>query len=928
MDKRIKKSLYDKTIESFTYNPQIVVNKRSKNIKSRIEYYLRKSNRFDIAVSYVVWSGLQLIINGFKKYDENSRLILTTEGLVTDPRSLRALLDLNISVKVYDPFVNSDGFHLKSYLFEENNKSTLLIGSSNISSRAFGKVHEMVMEVEANNDGQIVDEYKNTFDDIWNNPAAIDLTEDFILKYAEVYNYKRSMEEYYSNNNLEQNIIEPNFMQVEALEKLEETRKESDRGLVIAATGTGKTFLSAFDVKNAKANKMLFLVHNRLILNDAIKSYGRVFGRTKKLLELKSSNINKIDEYDFIFTTDKTAYSHLINKVDRSYFDYIVYDEAHKIGDQTHYNQIINYFKPKFTLGITATPERTDNPRYLFETFKYSVPYEIRLLDSLEHELVCPFTYYGLNLDEKLLKSNQEFDYKNLSIYLNNIILNKGHYGEKLKALLFAGSIKEATEISKELNNIGYNSVAAVSGSSTQEEIETYIESLKDNKEGTVEIICTVNKFNEGVDIPDVNTIIMLRNTTSAIIYLQQLGRGLRRTTDPHKFVTVFDIIGNSKNNYSIAEVLTGNETKDKRLLYKHVNSNFETVSPFINVEIEKKAIDNIIKSISNNFKVDTQIKRKFTEELQRFETIPSLKELYNNPNFKELELLQLLYKDLYTPLEEYYNFKYNTERRDLFLRNFFRLITQFVFRGYKQADLKDYVNFLKTGITKNETIKKVLMPKDFNGYTTAINANYFKSTNNFPAPFINNNGTLEINPEVIKFLKEKNGFKLYLEHIDLFEEVSKRDSYTMSTFDLIDKGEFLFNVNAKDCYMNVVGERIDYDKKEVYCPIKITDKESSYDNYIIDDNKVVYHTQWSRSKESANNKIETFVKENFKFHLCANFPHLGYSNTSYFNLGDVEIDSISELKTDGNNRFNHEITFKLKKRIPKELLMYREEIN
>ncbi|MFA5693496.1 MAG: DEAD/DEAH box helicase family protein, partial [Acholeplasmataceae bacterium] len=588
MDKSIKKSIYDKEIESFIYNPQIIVNKKSKNIKNRLSYFLKISNRFDIAVSYVVWSGLQLIIDHFKKYDHNSRMIITTEGLVTDPRSLRALYNLNIKVKVYDPNITENGFHLKSFLFSQNEKSTLLVGSSNISSRAFGKVHEMLIEVDAFNEGKLIDEYQNTFEEIWNNKSAVFLTKEFIENYTEMYNYKTKMLKYYDDFNLEKTKIIPNYMQQEALKSLKEARKEYDRGLVIAATGTGKTFLSAFDVKAFQAKKVLFLVHNRLILNDAIKSYKKIFN--KKIIELKSSNINEINNFDIIFTTDKTAYSYLYQKVDKDYFDYIIYDEAHKIGEHTQYNDLINYFKPKFSLGMTATPERTDNPRFLFETFKYNVPYEIRLLDSLEAELVCPFTYYGLDLNERLLKDNEEFDYPKLALYIKETITNKGHYGEKLKALIFAQNIKEANKVSKELAVLGYKSVSAVSGSSNQEEIENYIESLKSDDKDSIEIITTVNKFNEGIDIPDINVIIMLRNTTSAIIYLQQLGRGLRKTVDPNKFVTVFDIIGNSKNNYTIAEVLTGNETKDKRLLYKHINTNFETVSSFINVKIEKQA--------------------------------------------------------------------------------------------------------------------------------------------------------------------------------------------------------------------------------------------------------------------------------------------------------------------------------------------------
>lgn len=923
INNEIKKSLFDKSVESFNYNPKIVVNNKSKSIKNKIIENLENSSRFDIAVSYVVWSGLSLIKRQLKNFTNESRLILTTEGIVTDPRSLRELLKMNIQVKVFNPFIESKGFHLKSYMFEGEKDVTLLIGSNNISARAFGLVHEMAMEVSSSKDGYIVYEYQNSFEEIWNSPSAVDLNEDFIKEYQEVYNYKSKMDKFYAEYNLEENIIKPNYMQKKALLELENTREYSNYGLVIAATGTGKTYLAAFDVEKAKPNKMLFLVHNRLILTSAIKTFKRVI-KNKRIIELNSSNIDQIQSADLIFTTDKTAFNHLYLKYSKDYFDYIVYDEAHKIGAETKYKDLISYFKPKFSLGITATPERTDNPKYLFETFKYSIPYEIRLLDSMEYELVCPFTYYGLNLDSKLLDTNEKFNYKELARFLKDKINDKGHYGEKLRAILFASDISEAISISNALRNEGYNSVTAVSTNSDNEQIEKYINSLKSDEDDTVEIICTVNKFNEGVDIPDINMIIMLRNTTSSIIYLQQLGRGLRKTEDPEKFVTVLDIIGNSKNNYTIAEVLTGNQTKDKRILYKLANNGFEEVSPFINVDIEKKAIDNIIKSISNNFTVKTKLKNKFRDELYRYKIIPSLKELYLDKVFNELELLQLLYKNFYEPFEEYYAYKYDTMKDSLFLRNFFTLIMQFVFRGYNANDLFDYSLLLRGESITNKTLESMLFPKESTiGRSTAINSNYKSKVDVYP--FILKNNQISFNPKIINMLKEAKAYQLFLEHIELIEEIAKRKSYQMQPFDLVDKGEFLFNSGAKDCYMNVVGERIDKTKKAVYCAIKITEGKSHYDNYIIDNDKIVYYTQTDNSIEKAEEKIRMFLEDKYVFYICAVFPHLGYSNTSYFNLGDVTIDSISEVLDASNNKFNHKIVFKLKESIPIELMQYKE---
>ncbi|MGL6167479.1 MAG: DEAD/DEAH box helicase family protein, partial [Fusobacteriaceae bacterium] len=697
MNLAIEKALINKNIDYPDHNPKIVINGSVKGIQKKVKEILKKSSRIDIAVSYAVWSGLSLIHKDLQKFDSKSKIIVTTEGMVTDIKSLRALKQLPISSKVYDPEYGDMGFHLKSYFGENMEEKTLLIGSSNISSRAFGLVHEMGVEIKSKGEGQIISEYRDTFDAIWNDKSSKPITDIFIDEYKEKFNNKKEMLKKLCDFKLETEIT-PNYMQRKALEKLKECRKQFDRGLVVAATGTGKTYLSAFDVKDSGAKKVLFLVHNRLILTDAIKTFKKIF-KDKIILELKTDSTTKqILNADFIFTTDKTAKSIFCenSKYKECFFDYIIYDEAHKIGEETIYRNLIEWFKPKFSLGITATPERSDNPKYLFEVFKYNVPYEIRLLDAMEHELVCPFTYYGYNLDEKLLKAKEKFDIEKLAPYLKNIIKDKGHYGEKLKGIVFCKDVDEAESLSNEFNKLNVISFCASGQKIDREKIENAILDLKSDEEKSTELICVVDRFNEGIDIPGINTIIMLRNTTSSIIYLQQLGRGLRRTEDPHKYVTVFDIIGNSKNNYSIAEVLTGNTTVDKRKLFQYANSEFKNVSPFINVEIEKEAMDKIIKSISKEFKVENRLKQKFKDELYRFKEIPTLLNLYTNPNFKEIELIQLLSKNFYDVFIEEYVEKYEIAKDSTFLSKFFRFITQFIFRAYDKETLSYYTKLLK----------------------------------------------------------------------------------------------------------------------------------------------------------------------------------------------------------------------------------------
>lgn len=928
MEQATKKSLFNKKLDSITYNPNLVVNTNVKNIKDKVQDLLRTSKRVDIAVSYAVWSGLSLIYQDLKKFDSNSRIIVTTEGMVTDPRSLKKLLELPMKSKVYTPRLGDKGFHLKTYLGEGKDQFKIILGSSNISARAFGLVHELAVEINSKKDGYIIEEHTDIFNNIWKDPLSNTITTELIEKYILSFNEKKEFNKKIHDFQLKNKII-PNYMQEKALIELRKCRKESKKGLVIAATGTGKTYLSAFDVKQFKAKKVLFLVHNRLILTSAIETFQKIFP-CKKLLELNSLNIANIRDYEMIFTTDKTAYNYLYNKISNDYFDYIIYDEAHKIGENTKYHSLMSFFSPQFTLGITATPERTEDPKFLFDIFNYTVPYEIRLLDAMNHQLVCPFTYYGLDLEEKLLEPNQKFNYHELAKFMKQQLEEKGHFGEKLKGIVFCSQMNEANKLSVELNKIEINTRSITSNNSNRKDVEKYIKQLK-NDTDDVELLCVVNKFNEGIDIPEINTIFMIRSTTSSIIYLQQLGRGLRKTEDPHKYVTVFDIIGNSNNNYSIAEVLTGNTTADKRTLFEHANEEFKTISPFINVKIEEKAMENIIKSISNNFKVESRLKTKIIDELYRFKEIPRLMELYNNPNFKELDLLQLLFKNFYDPFMDKYIEKYNIAKDDKFLMKFFGLITQFTFRSYNSDMLKEYVKLLRGEEISDLELISILVAKETDGKKTAINSDYFKKGNDFVNIF-NYDTKLSLTTEVIQELKNKNAYELFIEHIELFEELSKKESYKMKTFDLVDKGEFLYNMDAKDCYMNAVGERIDHQQKKFYSPIKITNSDSFHDNYIDDKGRIVYMTQESLTMEGALKKV-AMLEDGYKMVVCAKFPHLGYSSTAYFNLGETIIDEISPIKIQEKKnssgkiikKYNNKIFLRLDKKIPEEFLQYKK---
>ncbi len=948
--KKVEKSLFDKNIDVDIYNPQLLTNDTNKGIKSKIINLLQNSERFDIAISYVVMSGLQLIQKELSRYDSYSRMLLTTEGYVTCPASLRRLLDMNLTVKVYDPQSNNYGFHLKTYMFYTEDKRNLVVGSSNISARAFGRVHEMVVDIDASKEGSIVDSYSNTFESLWNDHRSIELTETFIDRYEKEYYKNRYYLKHAQELMLDTVAIRPNYMQQQALEELSSYRKEYNRGLVIAATGSGKTYLSAFDVQVSGAKKVLFLVHNRIILNSALKSFKKVFGKEKVYIELDSTNMDEINRADFIFTTDKTAHNRLIETVNKDYFDYIIIDEAHKIGEGTLYSQLIDYFNPKFLLGITATPERTDNPDFLFNVFDFCVPYEIRLVDALNNNLICPFTYYGIHIEDEYEKCINNNDYDQYVDFIISKVREIGHYDCKLKAIAFCSNINEAKTISLLLNKKGIISKSITSQDgldSTNAKIQEYIESLQLNTENSINVLCVVDKFNEGVDIPEVNTILMLRNTSSSIIFLQQLGRGLRLTSDHNKFVTVIDFVGNSNTNYTIAQALTGRATSDKEKLISSVNENFESTSPYINVNIEEKLIDSIIKNLATNYKAKNEMIKKFKDELTRYKYIPTLLELYTNPIFNELSTIQLLWKNFYEPFKEYYISKYDVGNDDLFLKNFFSVISEFILRGYNSNLLKEYSKVLKGTGSSNKDILKHCMYKETGNYKTAIRSSYSKNIPSLEI-FILSNDVIKISNQVIDRLKLFNAYNLFLEHIELIDHMSTcYDDYILKPYTLVTKAEFLYNRGSKDLYMNAVGQYEDKINKKIFYPVTNSNIKSNFDNRILDEYTFMLHTQnitvikdsikdsdytkkfyndsLSKAREVGEKFLDKLTKRNYKIELAVKFDKARYESTSYFYFGEVSIMDIKENFNHDNTKFNYILTLKLKNKIPKHLMQYAE---
>ena len=332
---------------------------------------------------------------------------------------------------------------------------------------------------------------------------------------------------------------------------------------MISATGTGKTYLSAFDVHQFEPKRMLFIVHREQILQKSLKDFQKVlqFPESEALIYHSGADLTG---KKYVFATIQTlSRDYHLNLFSEDYFDYILIDEVHKAGADS-YKKVMAHFQPEFFLGMTATPERTDGQN-IYELFDYNIAYEIRLQDALDNDMLCPFIYFGvkdIEINGQLIDETTNITNLTSDERVKHILQKIDFYGvsgDKVKGLIFCSSKQEVHELALKLNQNGKN-CRALTGDDT---IETRNEVVAQLERGELEYILTVDIFNEGIDIPSVNQVVMLRNTQSSIVFVQQLGRGLRKH-ESKEYVTIIDFIGNYKNNYLIPIALFGDKSMNK----------------------------------------------------------------------------------------------------------------------------------------------------------------------------------------------------------------------------------------------------------------------------------------------------------------------------------------------------------------------------
>ena len=601
------------------YQPTLLLNNEEagQKVLSHILGELNSCEEFRFSVAFLTKSGIAVLMNTFKELEErniNGKILVSQYLNFTQPHALRDLLKFN---NLDSRIVTNRNFHAKGYLFKKEEQFNLIVGSSNLTASALSSNTELNIKITATPESKIIKEVIKEFDSEFSN--AVQLDEKFISEYESVYKEIESRRSQVGVESIQNksSVVIPNSMQREALKNLELQRMRGvDKSLLISATGTGKTFLSAFDVQASDAKKILFVVHRANITQKAMESYKRIFGDQKTMGLYSGKSREK--EADFLFSTVQTINreEHL-KQFSKDYFDYIIIDETHRAGAKT-YQRILDHFSPKFILGMTATPERTDGYD-IFSLFDHNIAYEIRLQKAMKEDLLCPFHYFGvtdIKVNGEVLESASDFNHLVSEERINKIDEKIKFYGtddNTLRGLIFCSKVDECKAISEALNKIGYKT-RALSGDDSEEERANAINDIEsDDPNKKIDYIITVNIFNEGIDIPRLNQVIMVRPTQSAIIFVQQLGRGLRKA-ERKEYLTVIDFIGNYQNNYLIPIALYGDTSYNKDTIRKLMASGSSLIPGSSTINFDKISKARIFESIDSS---NLQLRKDLVNDYQ-----------------------------------------------------------------------------------------------------------------------------------------------------------------------------------------------------------------------------------------------------------------------------------------------------------------------
>ncbi|MGN0393957.1 MAG: DUF3427 domain-containing protein [Coprococcus sp.] len=919
---------------NLAYRPEFISNdyKKGKKVLSSIEQELADCDEFYISVAFITQSGITPLLQTLKNLEQKNirGKILTTDYLMfSEPKALEKLASLqNIELKMFCTENAEGGFHTKGYIFKREEIYRIIIGSSNMTLNAITRNHEWNTKIVAMETGEVVRDILDEFETLWNSSNSKDYDE-FIESYRERYleaeliknQQKTAREEKIVS--LERYTLQPNKMQVAFTDNLLKMREQNiERALLISATGTGKTYASAFALRKMNPNKALFIVHREQIAKQAMKSYQNVFGSGKKyaLLSGNVKDFEAVKDADLVFATmQMMAKEEVMNRFYPSEFDIIVEDECHHSGAES-YQKIMTYFKPGFWLGMTASPET--NRFDVYAIFDHNIAYEIRLQQALEENLLCPFHYFGIT---DLEINGEVFDDESGVKNFNRLVSDErvdyvikqaeyyGYSGDRVKGLVFCSRKEEAKELSQKFNERGYRT-AVLTGEDNESKREQIIERLvsdSSENEDVLDYIFSVDIFSEGIDIPQVNQVIMLRPTQSPIVFVQQLGRGLRKA-EGKEYVVVLDFIGNYKNNFMIPIALSGDRSYNKDNIRRYVLEG-ERVIPGASTihfdEISKKRIFTAIDTA--NFSDIKLIKENYTNLKYKLGRIPALADF---DLYGEMDVCRIFDNN---SLGSYYKFlvKYEKDYK-VRLSEKEEKVVEFISKKLASGKRIHELELLNRLLTYHHGVLGILKKSLKENYGVNLYPQAAKNvvnimTNEFPA------GTGKKTYAECIFLEEEQGdYKISRS----FAEMLDNPEFYSIIKELVEFGIARYKANYSDCYqdtsfvlyqkytyedvcrllnwennevpLNIGGYK--YDKRTKTFPVFINYDKSDdisdttkYEDHFLNNSTLIAISKSGRSLESEDVQnflharergidVELFVRKNKDDKISKEFYYLG----------------------------------------------------
>ena len=924
------------------YSPQILVNNSDEKryVLTDLQEELSKCTAFYFSVAFVTKNGIAMIKSQLSDLMDKKvpgKILISPYLDFNDPDAMRELLKLkNVEVRLTPEKMQ---MHAKFYLFEHTGKQVLISGSSNLTHTALKINYEWNIKLTSTHNGEFIQNTKSEFDRIWEKSEL--LTPEIIDTYAKKRKKVISLTKINDEEKLPYSAekIVPNKMQEAALEGLRNIREQGkDRALVISATGTGKTFLSAFDVKQYNPERMLFIVHREQILKKSLIDFQKVLGFNPSEGHIYHSG-DDLTGKKYIFATIQTlSREDNLKAFSKDFFDYILIDEVHKAGADS-YKKVMDHFTPNFYLGMTATPERTDGQN-IYEIFDYNIAYEIRLQDALENDMLCPFVYFGvkdIEINGKLIDEKSNITNLTSDERVKHILNKIDFYGvcnNQVRGLIFCSSKAEARELSIKLNQHGKRTIA-LTGDDDINYREKVVKQLED---GELEYILTVDIFNEGIDIPSVNQVVMLRNTQSSIIFVQQLGRGLRK----HKSKDYVTIIGNYKNNYLIPIALFGDKSMNKDN-YRRELREPNILSGLTTVNFEEVAKEQIFKSITNTVLSNMKIlKDAYTDLENKLGRTPMLIDhltfdnidpivFFNNNSFKN-------YADVINKFSNKSIELTDTES------NWLSFITFELLPGKRKHELLLLQELVKKGEVSKDKFIEILETEQLSTKDSIISS----VENVLSLQFLKSQEVKKFGTEPLVTL-EKNVYKLNSEVLDcfknsdfalLFNDVIKAGLYKTNDYpEIFTIGQKysrrdvckLLNWSKDEPPLNIGGYKID--KNTNTCPIFITyhkDDEISdtikYEDELLNETTLKWFSKNKRTLESPDVKTIINSPENgldLKLFIIKDDAEGG----DFYYLGDLTIvpSTVEELvrPLESGNESIVTMNFKLDNPVPDTLYRY-----